>query len=803
MIELIRMHQLNIMLVLAGMLGIIAFFVLITSYMSQCRKIALVLLEICGMFLLVFDRYAYIYRGDTSYAGYWMVRISNFMVFLLSLLSVAFFDLYLAELLINDGKLKKMPLPLKISMVNLAVGMILLAASRFAGFYYTFNENNEYVRGRFFLVCFLVPIISLILSIIVIYRYGKLFSREIRISLKLFSIAPLIASAVQLFVYGISLINISIAMMCLVIYACSLIDMNRALAKAHRQEVEYLQEQRKNMSTLFEETAASISAAIDKDKAHTKGHSSRVAEYSREIARVSGESEEVCEQAYFAGLLHDVGKLVIPDAVLEKQGDLTGEEEMILQKHADAGSKILSGIKSYPYLSDVARYHHERYDGKGYPDGLKGDAIPKLARIVAVADAYDIMTSDRIYRGSLPQTRVREDFLKESGFRFDPGYSKAMLKMIDSDKEYKLREKTADAVREIKTKLNCEGYRSDISVGIPVKKSTMRVHFKCTPKKGDNEKFAIPTLIVFDSVDGCVHSNEQAIVENNYVEYAEVWFDGHTISTRARNIEMRQFEVVTTGSKNPLDVIEAVKHSDSTVYTVEAGRYKDHIRIRINGGRHDLECIIALPDNTRYTYIAITGESCDITGIEAMEIGPAPGEGDIPRIADEIIYTDRMESDIKNLQIDTKRSAYTDGVEVQDGMRIAFHSRSLPASHLVWHCPYVVLYHSKDKKVGGEGYRELVLIRLDGEIEEVNPEVENKMVVTKTEDFDGWDTWKAVNKRGMEYIVNFRKRGDKITFTAENAGIVIKNVTVADDDKGEVYAALTGDQVALTDIRVI
>ena len=452
----------------------------------------------------------------------------------------------------------------------------------------------------------------------------------------------------------------------------------------------------------------------------------------------------------------------------------------------------------YPYLRDVAHYHHERYDGSGYPDGLKGEAIPKLARIVAVADAYDIMTSNRNYRGVLPQIRVREEFLKESGVSFDPAYAKAMLKMIDSDTEYIMRERESDSGKELKTELECSGYRSDISVGIPIKKSTMRIRFKYTPKNRDIEKVQVPTLILFDSLDDCVHNNEQAIVQNNYIEYAEIWFDGHTISTRARNIEMKVFEDYGEYASK-----DTPRLSRSTIYEVEAGRYKDHIRIRIKGGPKDLECIVALPDNTRYTFLALTGENCKITDIDAAEIGPAPAEGDIPRIAEEIVYTDRLESDLKNIQIDVKRGATTDGVIVEDGMRFAFHSMSLPTAHLVWHCPYVVLYHSLDKKVGGEGYRELVLVRLDGEIEEANPEIDNKMVVNKTADFDSWDTWKARNRRGMEYIVNFRRKGNRITITAENAGIVIKNTTVFDKDDGEVYAALTGDQCVLTDIRVI
>ena len=798
MVEFFKLHQLNIMMILASMCGMMAFFVLIASYMSKRRKASLLLVEVCGMFLLIFDRYAYIFRGNVTFTGYWMVRISNFAVFFLTLAILFFYVMYLSDLLVSDGKIGKVPNRLRVSYFIIIIGELFLILSQFTGLYYSFNEKNEYVRGTGYMLSYVFPTVVLIMTITVVYQYGHIFGKEIRISLELFSVVPLFASGAQLVFYGVSLTNLSIAAMCLLLYIFALINMNKALQKAHNLEVENLEQQRRNMGRLFEETVSSIAEAIDIHKTHYKGHSRRVAEYSRKIAEISGENEETCEQAYFAGMLHDVGKLSTPDAVLDKMGDLSREEEELLEDHAKSGSEMLAGIESYPYLRDVAHYHHERYDGSGYPDGLKGEAIPKLARIVAVADAYDIMTSNRNYRGVLPQIRVREEFLKESGVSFDPAYAKAMLKMIDSDTEYIMRERESDSGKELKTELECGDYRSDISVGIPIKKSTMRIRFKYTPKNRDSEKVQVPTLILFDSLDDCVHNNEQAIVQNNYIEYAEIWFDGHTISTRARNIEMKVFEDYGDFAANDIPRL-----SRSTIYEVEAGRYKDHIRIRIKGGPKDLECIVALPDNTRYTYLALTGENCKITDIDAVEIGPAPDEGDIPRIAEEIVYTDRLESDLKNIQIDVKRGATTDGVVVVDGMRFAFHSMSLPTAHLVWHCPYVVLYHSRDKKIGGEGYRELVLVRLDGEIEEVNPEIDNKMVVNKTADFDSWDTWKARNRRGMEYIVNFRRKGNRITITAENAGIVIKNTTVFDKDDGEVYAALTGDQCVLTDIRVI
>ncbi len=144
------------------------------------------------------------------------------------------------------------------------------------------------------------------------------------------------------------------------------------------------------------------------------------------------------------GLLHDVGKIGVPDEVINKPGRLTEEEFAKIKKHPSIGSKILSNIKEMPELASGAKWHHERYDGSGYPEGLSGDEIPEEARIIAVADAYDAMTSNRSYRGSLPQETVRREIEKGKGSQFDPKFANIMLEMIDDDKEYLMRDKPSD-----------------------------------------------------------------------------------------------------------------------------------------------------------------------------------------------------------------------------------------------------------------------------------------------------------------------------------------------------------------------
>ena len=189
------------------------------------------------------------------------------------------------------------------------------------------------------------------------------------------------------------------------------------------------------------QVVTALAAAIDAKDNYTNGHSSRVAEYARMIAARSGFSKSEQNEIYLMGLLHDVGKIGIPDEVINKPAKLTEEEFELIKKHPVIGDSILSSIKERPKLATGARWHHERYDGGGYPDAIVGEQIPKEARIIAVADAYDAMTSRRSYRDVMSQDKVRSEIEKGLGTQFDPQYAKVMLQMMDEDTDYSMREK--------------------------------------------------------------------------------------------------------------------------------------------------------------------------------------------------------------------------------------------------------------------------------------------------------------------------------------------------------------------------
>ncbi|MBE5794404.1 MAG: HD domain-containing protein [Clostridiales bacterium] len=201
----------------------------------------------------------------------------------------------------------------------------------------------------------------------------------------------------------------------------------------HQARIRRMHERQQELQAILVQSLQVFARVIDAKDPYTNGHSIRVAQYARELSRRIGLPEEEQERIYYIALLHDIGKIGIPDNILNKQGALTPEERAIIQTHPSVGGQVLKNFTALSDIDDGARYHHERYDGKGYCDGLKGKEIPLVARIIGVADSYDAMSSDRVYRPALSREKIVEELQSCSGTQFDPEIVPYMLEMIQDE----------------------------------------------------------------------------------------------------------------------------------------------------------------------------------------------------------------------------------------------------------------------------------------------------------------------------------------------------------------------------------
>ncbi|MBR4241599.1 MAG: HD-GYP domain-containing protein [Eubacterium sp.] len=193
-------------------------------------------------------------------------------------------------------------------------------------------------------------------------------------------------------------------------------------------------ERHKRDNIIINESIETFTGFIDAKDPYTNGHSKRVAIYTKQIAKEMGYEGEELDRIYYVALLHDCGKIGVPDSILGKPGKLSDEEFEIIKSHTVRGGEILSSFKSLENVGEGALYHHERYDGKGYPEGKSGEDIPLIARMICVADSYDAMNTNRVYRDKLSKEKIISEIETNKGKQFDPEIADIMLKLIKEDR---------------------------------------------------------------------------------------------------------------------------------------------------------------------------------------------------------------------------------------------------------------------------------------------------------------------------------------------------------------------------------
>jgi HD-GYP domain-containing protein (c-di-GMP phosphodiesterase class II) len=218
-------------------------------------------------------------------------------------------------------------------------------------------------------------------------------------------------------------------------------DMNRNLEQKVRERTKQLAQKHQELRQAYVQTIGALAEAVDAKDAYTRGHSERVGVYASKVAAELGFPKEFIERVYIAGLLHDVGKIGVRDAVITKPARLDVEEYAEIMMHPEIGARILEPVSFLADIVPCVRHHHEWFDGsdRGYPLRLRGDQIPLPSRIILVADTVEAMTSDRPYRKALPLEEVLRELHKYSGSQFDPVCADAMLRLLEREGEAFIR----------------------------------------------------------------------------------------------------------------------------------------------------------------------------------------------------------------------------------------------------------------------------------------------------------------------------------------------------------------------------
>lgn len=326
----------------------------------------------------------------------------------------------------------------------LAINVLLLFTNPLTKLVFSYDSEGNYIHEALFMpVAYGFPLMFFAIGSIYMLTHRERYRKNQIRAMLIAIVSAAILFVLQMLYFDDVLITLFMASIGVLVIFVSLETPDYVTLLKTRAELNEARE-RENAALakekLSREVLLALSKAVDAKDTYTNGHSERVAEYAREISRRMGKSEKEQEEIYELGLLHDIGKIGVSEAIINKPGKLDDDEFDEIKKHTVIGWDILKTINEMRWLSTGARWHHERYDGKGYPDGLSGRDIPENARIICLADSYDAMTSKRSYSSPRTQAEVREEIVRCSGTQFDPDIAKHLIAMIDEDTDFRLRE---------------------------------------------------------------------------------------------------------------------------------------------------------------------------------------------------------------------------------------------------------------------------------------------------------------------------------------------------------------------------
>jgi len=576
-------------------------------------------------FEVYFDKRLALWPDDTYY--YWRIIVSSVGYVLRPLM------LYIVLLIMSRNARNKT----KTFLYSIPTLITLLTTifAFFTKWVFWYDEVNQFHGGPLRYIFFFSLIAYFIMIIFQVVGSIKKHNNES------FVILGVVSLLIFDMVWSINHQNISIHLeleaLCVLIYFMYFLAVFHA-KEIEKKDEEIVDSEQRLMKTMLDESIETLAYTIDAKDKYTKGHSFRVAKYSRMIAGLEGRSEDECRKIYIAGLLHDIGKISISGAIINKQGKLTDEEYEKMKTHPDKGALILEKMKSIPYIQNGAKYHHERYDGKGYPSGLKGDEIPDMARIIAVADAYDAMTSYRSYRSTMERNLVKQEIWKGMGTQFDPLYAKIMIALIDADPHYKMREfpdkqdeiifddyiktivwpsaetKELEGAKEDKTMLT-EGLHTlasfikidddwfDPKGGYDISADLSTIRFIGTTLQEAPYVWCAPVIIVYTSDDG-------EVLGRNYEELAVYMCAGYGWKTGPA---LREYSDFVREEKFDSWDNWVRCNKEGLEYTVSAHIEGNEVILLIENGLLTMKANVLVPDDYKKKIrIALSGFQCEI-----------------------------------------------------------------------------------------------------------------------------------------------------------------------------------------------